>query len=175
MTPSDISEDELIAKEFDSRRPQIIDRPNQLLMKLGNPKNISMKLDPKTLKEIETAIDQQSGQFQAVLEESLAKLNALIGQAGDFDEEIKDQVRAVAHELKGVAGTFGYHLLTEIANSLQLFLEEVEGVPDYTRSIASMHVNAMNAAASIKGQPDDTSKQVVEGLKVMIQKFTVAA
>lgn len=175
MATSDRSQDELFAKTFDGRRAQIIDRPNELLVKLGNPKNISMKLDPKTLKEIETAIDQQSGQFQAVLEDSLTKLNALTGQDGVFDEEIKDQVRSVAHELKGVAGTFGYHLLTEIAHSLQLFLEEVEGVPDYTRSIASMHVNAMNAAASIKGQPDDTSKQVVDGLKVMIQKFTAAA
>lgn len=84
-----------------------------------------------------------------------------------------EELRRVAHDMRGQGGTFGYPLISEMAESLYQFTGPNSGMSDNHVEIIKAHIDAMRAVITnrIKGDGGDTGKQLLEGLEQAIQKY----
>lgn len=74
-------------------------------------------LDPVALARAEAALAALSDNYLAWADADLARLRAAL------DPFRPDMLFTIAHDMKGQAGTFGFPLVTELANSLCRLLE----------------------------------------------------
>jgi len=58
------------------------------------------------------------GQFQAYAKRTLAEIDSLIAAPRYEEEAWRVRLNVLAHDLKGLGGTFGYNLMTTIAESM---------------------------------------------------------
>lgn len=75
------------------------------------------ELSPEALARAEAALAALSDDFRAWAEVDLARLRAAL------DPFQPESLFAIAHDIKGQAGTFGYPAATELANRLCRLLE----------------------------------------------------
>lgn len=78
------------------------------------------------LAQAEAAVAALSAEYRAWAEADLAKLRDTLAQLrrDPADTTALRRLYAVAHDMKGQAATFGYPLLTRIAQALCRFLED---------------------------------------------------
>ncbi len=159
-----------------SKRVQIIKRPNLLLEKIGGIEAVKKLFGPAVLKRIESAIESQADDFADVIDGYVHELNQLTQDAAVFDRDVIEKVRSVSHELRGISGTFGLHLVTRVAKSLWNFLGEFDEPSPVVHNIVRMHVDTLLAAYS-KGAASDgdaVARQVEAGLQSVVNKFRAA-
>ena len=49
----------------------------------------------------------------------------------------------IAHDMKGQGSTFGYNLITDIANHLCRYIEQFDTFDDYQMNTIEIHINAL--------------------------------
>jgi hypothetical protein len=84
------------------------------------------------------------------------------------------RVAALAHELKGQGGTFGYPLITTFGQSLFEFASTSEGrVADDQIEIAKSHVDGIQAVIKnrVSGDGGALGAELVRALKQAIEKY----
>ena len=98
---------------------EIINPPNTLKSKVreGGPGAV----DLATLERAERVIEQMADSYLEWVQEDLVRMDAaykaLAAATGDRKAEA-EQVFQIAHDIKGQGGSFGYDLMTLIANEL---------------------------------------------------------
>lgn len=83
----------------------------------GDDDDLLPELSPEALARAEAALAALSGDFRAWVEADLARLRAAL------DPFQPARLFAIAHDIKGQAGTFGYPVATELANRLCRLIE----------------------------------------------------
>lgn len=151
---------------------EIINPPNTIKEKVsgsGGP-------TPEMLARAEAAIAEMSDDYPDWAAKDVDALEALVaklspGIATD-DEPVREAFRK-AHDMRGQGGSFGYPLMTRIANSFCRFTETVESLDADAIGILETHVDAMRAVIGnkVKGTGGDVGAQIADGLDAAVQKY----
>jgi HPt (histidine-containing phosphotransfer) domain-containing protein len=128
---------------------QVITPPNALKAKIGGP---LPALDKNAIARAEAALAQLSDQFGEWILEELARLTeAWAGyEARGGDAASTAELHRRAHDLKGLAPTYGYPLVGRICNTLCKLTGEDVGADKPPMSLLRAHVDAVKAA--VKGR-----------------------
>ena len=153
---------------------QIIKLPNVILEKIGGIEAAKKAFGPDVLTRVQDAIDSQAEEFVGVIHKYINDMNALSADAASFDAEAIEKTRLIAHELRGISGTFGFHLITRVSASLWNFLGEFGDGRDMVHGIVRMHIDTLVAAQAASGEDDAVALQVEKGLHSVIEKLRAA-
>lgn len=119
--------------------------------------------------------DLQSDYEQELLVElsRLGKtLEAMTGRAAEERSETLSALYLIAHEVRGLAGSFGYPLLTRIANRLCRYIDDRDDTGSIPLEVIECHVGAMRAVAAdkVKGDGGRQGRGLIESLDALIAK-----
>lgn len=91
-----------------------------------------------------------------------------LNKPGNLMNEIFD----LAHNIKGLGGSFGYFLMTDIAASLCDYVRNVENIADMKIEIIFAHVTAMDVVISkeIEGSGGETGNEIIVRLQEIIEE-----
>lgn len=151
------------------------------------------KLKEKTLglapmNDDEISFDEDSMvQAMAVLDEMAEDypdwVSGLIQQLADVHRRCVDtpeqrfqhfeQLHAIAHDMRGQGGTFGYPLMSNFADGLYDFTDVTTPTSDKNVEIIKAHIDAMRVVIKdrISGDGGEIGEQLNLGLAAAIKKF----
>lgn len=127
----------------------------------------------RALEQAQAAIADLADQYIGWVTDDLARLRqaAMPLATGPFtDPAIGDQIKAafdVAHDIKGQGGTFGYPLVTDVANLLCRYLEQARKSGHVDREVIDSHVEALETLIEnrIGGNGGELGAEILESLK----------
>jgi HPt (histidine-containing phosphotransfer) domain-containing protein len=128
---------------------EIFTPPNALKAKIGGP---LPALDQRAIQRAEQALAKLSDQFGEWIKEELDRLLEAWGEYEKLgsDPHTKSELHRRAHDLKGLAPTYGYPLVGRICNSLcKLTSDEAIGINPPVQ-ILKAHVDAVRAIVAGK-------------------------
>lgn len=150
---------------------QIIHVPNTLRAKAGAGTGI----DPGLVKAAEKVVEDMAVDFRAWATEDLRSLAKLVADTPDHAGDLPghfNRIFDLAHDLKGQGGTFGYSLLTAIADNLCRFIERLARPTRDHVPVIEAHVDALRAILhyDVKGLNDPTGREIMTGLQILVEK-----
>lgn len=153
---------------------EIINPPNTLKSKVreGGPGAV----DLATLERAERVIEQMADSYLEWVQEDLVRMDAaykvLAAASGDRKAEA-DQVFQIAHDIKGQGGSFGYDLMTLIANELCRLIERQESFGSAEVQAVKVHVDAMKLVIQnrMKGDGGANGQALVAGIRQVGDKL----
>lgn len=134
-------------------------------------------INADTIRRAEEAVSKLASQYREWVRGDLAKLRDTLAAAkagGAAREAAYDQVRHFAHDLRGQGATFGYPLVTRIAQSVSHTLKIRAADADNDAELAS-HVDAIAAVIEqdVSDAGSDPAARIIETLQAAIGR-TVA-
>jgi hypothetical protein len=124
---------------------EVITPPNVLKTKIGGP---LPALDQKAIARAEAALDKMSAQFAEWIKEELEHLlkawRAYEAEPGT--PASRNELHRRAHDLKGLAPTYGYPLVGRICSSLCKLTGDEHGEIHAPDKLLKAHVDAAKAA-----------------------------
>ena len=150
---------ELVAGEH-----QIIHVPNTLRAKTGPGERV----DPARIKAAEKAI-QEMAELRGILNECVEGKHEIAGK--------REKIYDISHNVKGQGSTFGYTLLTSVADNLCSFLDSQDDLLLDHVPVLMAHTEALHAILrfDVKGSDDPTGQEIVRSLHVLIRKQAIKA
>ena len=132
-------------------------------------------LDPVCLQRAQHAVAKMKEDYPRAALEDVAEIKGLLEAivANPQDQEIRiSQIYTVSLNMKSHGGTFGYQLVSLVANSLKVFLEGRTELHGLTNTVVQMHVDTMSAIfqEDIKGDGGEIGRQLLLDLKKLIEK-----
>ncbi|WP_430397332.1 hypothetical protein [Ferrovibrio sp.] len=156
-----------------TKKGEFIDPPNFLKMKVGNG-----GFDKQTIKEAENAI-QVLGQkmYQQWADKDLGRLREAFDELRNtnLDDPVGVQsMLRICWDMKGLGGSFGFPLVTEITHFLSNYLEHCANSPETSVSAAVVqpHIDALYVVLSqkIAGDGGAIGRELVRGLETVVLK-----
>jgi hypothetical protein len=152
---------------------EIIEPPRHLGLKAVPGRGPSLQ---EILARCRRDIRELATHFELGLEadlEVLQKSVALLRGAGSEPgcETALEEIYARCHELRGLAGSFGYPLVSEIALSLCRFLEQSKGRTSACNEVIIAHVDAIRAVVHERVGADGGTlgRDLADGLRQLSQ------
>jgi chemotaxis protein histidine kinase CheA len=141
---------------------------------LGGDKVIT--IDEGALAAAEALFEQMAEDYPDWVNAILLKLTELHSRCVDSPENRRglfEQIRAIAHDLKGQGGTFGYPLITTVATSLDRFVSLRHNIKDSHVEITKAHIDAMRAVIRerIKGDGGEIGAALVKSMDTVIERY----
>lgn len=130
--------------------------------------------DEDALARADDVLQEMSGSFQQWIEEETVRLQEARLAAAEANWSIAsfEPLMLRAHDLKGLGGTYGYPLVTQIAGSLCRLIGSPEGRAAASSSpgLVCAHVDAIRAAVRdhVKTDADMTSRTLLNALNAQI-------
>ncbi len=124
-------------------RARLIVRPNVLKQKVG-----SGGFPLAGVAAAEAAVDRMAINYPEVARQDLAKLQQAFDAANSAPAERATHLRQVftiAHDMKGQGATFGYPLLTRVANLLCRYVDREHPPGPTEMTLIAAHVDALRA------------------------------
>jgi chemotaxis protein histidine kinase CheA len=153
---------------------EFIKPPNVIKSKVkeGGPGAV----DAETLERAETVIAEETESYLVLVKEDMKKLHqsvAALKQSLSEPQKSLEEIFFVTHKIKGQAGSFGYDLLTQIADRLCRIIEYLDDVKPKEMKVIELCVLAMQLVVARSGNVADEneSKALLEGLDLVIVKF----
>ncbi|MFC7048128.1 hypothetical protein [Emcibacter nanhaiensis] len=89
-----------------------------------------------------------------------------------FTAGVLEQLYDLSHNIKGMGGSFGYHLMTDVGGSLCSYLRKVDPAETASFKIINAHLKAMDLIISddITGAGGHAGQKLVAQLKSMVDK-----
>lgn len=86
-------------------------------------------------------------------------------QGAERAEALHDMFE-IAHDMRGEGGSFGFPLVTQIGDILCKYLTALKSPEALELPIVKLHIDALKVVINqrLRGEGDDTAKQVVDGL-----------
>lgn len=128
------------------------------------------------LERVSAGIDDLKQEYESELQVELKRLgDAAAEMAGADDAEqaaALQEIYDLAHEIRGLAGSFGYPLLTKVANALCGFIERKAARPAKTVEVVECHVGALRAVAAggVTGDGGQQGLELLASLAALIDK-----
>lgn len=153
---------------------EIIKPPNVIKSKVveGGPDAVN----EETLERAETVIAEETDSYFDIVKEDMRKLHqgvASLKQDLGEPQKALEEIFFISHNIKGQAGSFGYDLLTQIADRLCRIIEYLDGVKPKEAKVIELCALAMQLviAQSGKEENEKESQALLEGLDLVIAKF----
>ena len=129
------------------KKVRIIRPPDDLRRRAVNAtRGLNIDLTPAEISRIETAVHRSKDRFVSQVAEKLKALRTLHHDAEAKPEQrpaYLAQLRDESLAIKGLAGTFGYPLVTSIAATLNDFVLKRETVNDAQLVVVRLHIDAI--------------------------------
>jgi Hpt domain len=134
-----------------------------------------MEFDAAALAKAEELLSQASEDYPDWALKSVAELAALHKKCVEGPDQHRDsfeRIRRVAHDLKGQGATFGYPLVTSVAQSLHRFVSPNDNASEAQMEIIKSHVDAMRVILKdkVKGDGGQVGPVLLTGLNNAIKK-----
>jgi hypothetical protein len=153
---------------------QIIEPEFDLAVKLGPGKGI----DPAILERAEQAVAALADSYLEWATKDVGRLQAAAAQArARGDGTPLEELRGIAHEVRGQGGSFGYPLVSRIATSLYRLLRERPALPTGGMDAVDKHIEALRAvvAQRVKGDGGTLGQQLAGELEAMVDRLLAEA
>jgi len=154
---------------------EIINPPNTLKDKVreGGPGAV----DLATLERAENVIAGMADSYLEWVQEDLVRIDAAykaLAAAAAPRKEQADQVFQIAHDIKGQGGSFGYDLMTLIANELCRLIERQDNFSDAEVQAVKVHIDAMKLVIQnrMKGDGGANGHALVDGIRQVGDKLS---
>jgi hypothetical protein len=154
---------------------EIIDVPNPLKGKVSyGPDGV----DAATLEKAEALIANLQGDFVVWVQDDLKRLqqyyDTAAGQPVEERAHAMKEVFGVLHDMKGQGGSFGFPLVTSIANQLCRFMETRTAFGPGEMEAISLCINAIRLvlAERMSGDGGPKGEKLLKGIELVIQKFS---
>ena len=145
-----------------------------------SPKLTQPVFSEEALARADKTLEAMSGSFEKWLDADIAKLQAArlaAAQAGWTDLAI-DALWRAAHDLKGMGGTYGYPLVTQLAASLCRLTETEAGkvAARANPALVDAHVDGLRAALRDRITTDahPVGRALVQTLETKVRQLGVA-
>jgi HPt (histidine-containing phosphotransfer) domain-containing protein len=115
-----------------------------------------MRMDPRVLSRINDVVSILEQDYSNVLREQLAEIVGLYSTWQKDATASRDAIREIAHDIRGVAATFGRPLAGQIATRLCGVLNQS---PDNASAIEE-HLDALDHVANLTPEPDGVSAKL---------------
>lgn len=159
------------------RAVEVIQVPSIVRNKLGAGASIPMRLDPRVLTKLESAIKELELGYGSTLKKQIAAMLLLMNSVEDGRDDLKSAIATIyqmAHEIRGVAGTFKRPVTNRIAGNLCSYIDEL-GDTLADKTITRFHIEALFAASSATPEPaDEVAMSTVETLERMTRTALTA-
>jgi len=125
------------------------------------------------------AVKQAKGPLFGRLEEEAYRLkstlDALMGRPGDLPDQIK-ALNAIAFELKGLGGMFGYQLVSDISEHIVQMTKPDSPVTGDVLDAIGLQVDAVALVIRERREGDggESGRALVDSLKVVMDKVLAA-
>tara|TARA_B100000214_G_C23655744_1_gene485075 strand:- start:36 stop:551 length:516 start_codon:yes stop_codon:yes gene_type:complete len=145
--------------------------PVKAKAKIGGPNAV----DNKVLERAEAAIEEMSEDYLVWVQKDLADINSafesLLSEKGSEKENL-ERIFLVAHDMKGQGGTFGFDLITTIADQLCRLVDNKEFPNKNGFDAVRVHIDAMRVVLNkrIKGNGGREGEKVLNGLNRVMHK-----
>ncbi len=154
---------------------EIINPPNTLKNKVreGGPGAV----DLATLERAENVIAEMADSYLEWVQEDLKRIDAAykaLAAASGARKEEAALVFQIAHDIKGQGGSFGYDLMTLIANELCRLIERQEdGFGEAEVQAIKVHIDAMKLVIQnrMKGDGGANGQALVDGIRQVGDKL----
>lgn len=157
--------------ERDAAGVEIMQPSSLVRQKLGAGAVIPMRLDPRVLKRMENAIENMSGTYAKTLKTEIRAMMNAHADWEDGESARLAEVYAIAHEIRGLAGTFARPVTGRMANQLCLYLEALPDLSRAEEGVVRLHVDAMHAAAMGSNEPQpDVAAATLAGLERLVSR-----
>lgn len=144
------------------------------------PKLAQPVFSEEAVARADKTLEAMSGSFEKWLEADIAKLQAarLAMEEQRWSDASLDMLWRAAHDLKGMGGTYGYPIVTQLAASLCRLTETDQGkaaARDHA-DLVSAHVDALRAAVRDRIASDEhpVGRLLVQTLETRVNKLGVA-
>ena len=132
----------------------------------------------KLLQLAQATADELGKAYESAVSDRARALTSRVGkaQAADGDDRLKalEAVSDIAFELRGEGASFGFDVVSLVADSLYRIVSEPQGeVPDFTLKVVEMHALALNAllAGGVRSAADDAvAAQILAALAAAKRK-----
>ncbi len=153
---------------------EIINPPNTLKSKVreGGPGAV----DLATLERAENVIAEMADSYLEWVQEDLKRIEGaykkLAEASGERTKEA-EEVFQIAHDIKGQGGSFGYDLMTLIANELCRLIERQDGFGPAEVQAVKVHIDAMKLVIQnrMKGDGGANGQALVDGIRQVGDKL----
>lgn len=129
------------------RKPRFIKPKNALKEKVGNGGILA------SLIEKAQGIIEKNDDFDAVAKSYLGRLSTVLSQYESHDligSDARTLLLNPVMQLKGNGGMFGYRLVSEIADILLFFIENIDGLNMDSLAVVKAHHSALQAIVSAR-------------------------
>ena len=169
-----MAEDDMAGGDAGGDDIEIISPPNIIKSKVVE--DGPGAVDEDTLERAETVISDETDSYFELVKEDLVKLQLGVADLkSNLAEPQKalEQVFFVAHNIKGQAGSFGFEILTQIADRLCRIIEYLDSVKPKELKVIELCVLAMQliVVQSNKDTNEKEGQALLEGLDLVIAKF----
>ena len=155
--------------------PQFIPAPVDLRAKAPITAN---GVNAEMLAKAEKIIVEMQSEYLVWVEEDLIRLRAMSREVDQTStpealSEVFHRVFELAHDMKGQGGSFGYPLVTEVANRLCRFLEQVYAAPKIGHSaVVKVCIDSLHVIISKRMEGDGGAEgaRLVAGLDAAIAR-----
>ena len=153
---------------------EVINPPNTLKQKVGTGGPGAVDLE--ALERAEQVIVGMTDSYLEWVVEDLKKIDEayknLAAASGDLKEEM-EAVFHVSHDIKGQGGSFGYDMMTAIANELCRLIERTDKPgPDEVQAV-KIHIDSMKLVIGqdMKGHGGKPGEEILAGLQQVCDKL----
>jgi len=151
---------------------EVITPPNMLKTKIGGA---MPALDQRAIAKAEAALEKMSDQFAEWIKEELARLLEAWAafEAAAGSPAAKNELHRRAHDLKGLAPTYGYPLVGRICATLCKLTGDEHGELTAPDRLLKAHVDAVKAAVlgKIKGAEHPVGLALVAELEAQTKEI----
>ena len=136
--------------------------------------------DEEAIARADNTLKAMSDSMEQWLEDDAERLQSarLAAERADWTLHALEQIFAVAHDLKGMGGTYGFPLATQLAASLCRLIETDAGKRAAQRdpALVCAHVDALRAAVRdrIRDDTHPVGRALVQALEAEVERLGVA-
>jgi len=136
-----------------------------------------VSISSEALEAAEKALEKMAEDYPDWVSGLIVKLQEQHGRCVDTPEIRRDcfeEISHIAHDMKGQGGTFGYPLITTVADSLYGFTYSRDDISDNQVELVKAHLDAMRAVirGRVSGSGGEIGEKLIEGLNEAIAKYT---
>jgi len=134
------------------------------------------EIPAELLAQAEAALAQMSEDYPDWVSKLIERMGDQHRRCVDTPEKRRsyyEELRRIAHDMRGQGGTFGYPLISEVSESLYLFTGPNSGMSNNHVEIIKAHIDAMRVIIKnrISGDGGDIGKQLLQSLDAAIKKY----
>ena len=150
--------------EAETDQTRILKVPSVAKRKLGHDVADPVRLDPRVLEKMQSTIKSLESKYADALADQITQLIELTEPASNGDAQAASRLYSIAHDIRGLAGTFGRPLIGRFANLLCSYIEGHDSIGPLESSIIRFHVEAIREALR---NPDSDPSLASETLRAL--------